>query len=51
MMETTMPELRGDRSVTESDVFLYFPAAIHSLFRRNVIAAGLDLNQKRAPDF
>jgi L,D-transpeptidase catalytic domain len=31
--------------MTESAVFLSFSASIHSLFRRNVIAAGLDLNQ------
>jgi hypothetical protein len=31
--------------MTESAVFIWFSASIHSLFRRNVIAAGLDLNQ------
>jgi hypothetical protein len=48
-METAMCGLRGDWSVTERGVFPSFPAAIHSLFRRNVIVAGLDLNQKQAP--
>jgi hypothetical protein len=37
--------------MTQSAVFLCFPAAFHSLFRRNVIVAGLDLNQIRAPEF
>jgi hypothetical protein len=31
--------------MTESAVFISFSASIHSLFRRNVIARGLDLNQ------
>jgi hypothetical protein len=36
--------------MTESAVFLIFYAAIHSLFRRNVIAGSLDLNQLEAED-
>jgi hypothetical protein len=37
--------------MTQSAVFPSFPAAMHSLFRRNVIAGRLDLNQLEAEDF
>jgi hypothetical protein len=42
---------KHDFGVTESAVFVAFPAAIHSLFRRNVIGSSLDLNQKPAESF